>query len=74
MYPLTSTSFVPDVLRHRLGCAGDLLTLPDQQQAESEPIREELVARIRAEIAQGTYETAEKLQIAFERMLEDVQD
>ncbi len=35
-------------------------------------IREELVARIRAEIAAGTYETDEKLEIAVGRLLDEI--
>lgn len=35
-------------------------------------IRHELVARIRAEIAAGTYETDEKLQIAVGRLLDEI--
>ena len=35
-------------------------------------IRVELVARIRAEIKAGTYETPERLQGAIERLLEDL--
>ncbi len=34
------------------------------------PIRWELVERVRREIAAGTYETPEKLQIALERIIE----
>jgi anti-sigma28 factor (negative regulator of flagellin synthesis) len=35
-------------------------------------IRVELVARIRAEITAGTYETPERLQGAIERLIEDL--
>jgi negative regulator of flagellin synthesis FlgM len=35
-------------------------------------IRSDLVARIRAEIAAGTYETEEKLEIALERLLDEI--
>lgn len=35
-------------------------------------VRAELVDRVRAEIAAGTYETPEKLQRAVERMLEEL--
>jgi len=35
-------------------------------------IRQELVARIRAEIAAGTYETDEKLDIAVGRLLDEI--
>ncbi len=36
------------------------------------PIREELVSRVRAEINEGCYETPEKLDIAIERLIEDL--
>ena len=32
-------------------------------------VRQELVERVRREIAEGTYETPEKLEIALERLL-----
>jgi len=35
-------------------------------------IRADLVARVRAEIAAGTYETPEKLQIALDRLLDEI--
>ncbi len=35
-------------------------------------VRRELVERVKAEIADGAYETPEKLQIAAERLLEDL--
>ncbi|HIQ20562.1 MAG TPA: flagellar biosynthesis anti-sigma factor FlgM, partial [Planctomycetes bacterium] len=35
-------------------------------------IRQERVARIRAEIAAGTYETEEKLEIAIGRLLDEI--
>ncbi|MSR33095.1 MAG: hypothetical protein EXR99_16520 [Gemmataceae bacterium] len=35
------------------------------------PIRQELVDRIRKEIAQGKYDTDEKLQKALERLMEE---
>jgi hypothetical protein len=34
------------------------------------PFRADLVARVRREIAAGTYETPEKLDVALERLLE----
>jgi hypothetical protein len=37
-------------------------------------IRYELVERVRQEIAAGTYETAEKLDMALERLLERLED
>ncbi len=35
-------------------------------------VRQDLVERVKAEIAAGNYETPEKLQIAAERMLEEI--
>lgn len=43
-----------------------------QRLAELPPIRKELVSRIKREIAQGRYETPEKLDIAIERLREDL--
>jgi negative regulator of flagellin synthesis FlgM len=40
--------------------------------AESGELRSELVARVRGEIASGTYETAEKLDGALNRLLDEV--
>ena len=36
------------------------------------PVRRELVERIKAEIAAGTYETPERLEAAIERLLKDI--
>ncbi len=36
------------------------------------PIRKELVSRVSAEINEGRYETPEKLDIAIERLIEDL--
>jgi anti-sigma28 factor (negative regulator of flagellin synthesis) len=47
--------------------------LPTVQTPQEADIRHDLVARIRAEIAAGTYETPEKLSIALERMIDDVE-
>lgn len=44
--------------------------LPRTPQAE---IRHALVGRVRQEIQLGIYETEEKLAIAFERMIEEVE-
>ena len=41
--------------------------------ADTEGIRMDLVNRIRAEIAAGTYETEAKLDIALNRMLNELQ-
>lgn len=40
--------------------------------AESGDIRHDLVARIRSEIAAGTYETPEKLDRALDRLLDEI--
>ncbi len=42
------------------------------QAAESGQVRQELVNRIRAQIAAGTYETPAKLEAALERMLDEI--
>ncbi len=40
--------------------------------ADSGEIRSDLVARVRGEIASGTYETPEKLDAALDRLLDEV--
>jgi anti-sigma28 factor (negative regulator of flagellin synthesis) len=42
------------------------------QATEPGDIRQDLVNRIRAEIAAGTYETTEKLDAALDRMLDEI--
>lgn len=42
------------------------------QAAEGGEIRADLVARVRGEIAAGTYETPEKLDAALDRLLDEV--
>jgi anti-sigma28 factor (negative regulator of flagellin synthesis) len=42
------------------------------QAAQSGDIRADLVARVRGEIANGTYETAEKLDGALEGLLNEI--
>ena len=42
------------------------------QAAETGEVRQELVDRIRAEIAEGTYETVEKLDLAVQRLLDEI--
>jgi negative regulator of flagellin synthesis FlgM len=42
------------------------------QAAEAGPIRQALVNNIRAQIANGTYETPGKLEAALERMLDEI--
>lgn len=51
-----------------LGDSGGRLNLPPSQGGNE--LRLELVARVRKEIAAGTYDTPEKLEVAFERLLE----
>lgn len=43
-----------------------------QRLREVPPVRQELVDRVRAEIAQGTYETPEKFAQALDALLDDV--
>lgn len=43
-----------------------------QKLMDLPPIREKLVADISAEIRHGVYETPEKVDIAIERLLEDL--
>lgn len=40
--------------------------------AESGDVRADLVARVQSEIANGTYETPEKLDAALNRLLDDI--
>lgn len=42
------------------------------QAVENGEIRSELVARVRSEIAAGTYETPEKLDAALDRLLDEI--
>ncbi len=44
----------------------------DQVVAQSGDIRADLVARVRSEIANGTYETAEKLDSALDGLLNEL--
>jgi negative regulator of flagellin synthesis FlgM len=43
---------------------------PRATPADDRPIRADLVARVRREIAAGTYDTPEKLDAALERLLD----
>jgi hypothetical protein len=43
-----------------------------KRKTDPELFRADLVARVRSEIALGTYETPEKLEIALARLLGDV--
>lgn len=51
-------------------CGGDCVELSHvaESQMEGEPFRAELVQRVRAEIADGTYLTDEKLDAVVERL------
>ncbi len=40
--------------------------------SEIPEVRTELIERVKTELAAGTYETSEKLEIAVERLLEDL--
>jgi len=42
------------------------------QAAETGGIRQDLVGRIRSEIAAGTYETSDKLDVALNRLLDEM--
>lgn len=42
----------------------------DPRPAEDAPIRQELVERVRREIAEGVYETPEKWEAALERLFD----
>lgn len=60
-----------------VGATGDQLDISAAAEAaiqatESGDVRTDLVARIKNEIASGTYETADKLDAALERLLDDL--
>jgi hypothetical protein len=44
----------------------------DKPQPEESTIRWDLVQRVRREIAAGTYDTPEKMEIALSRLLEQL--
>ena len=46
---------------------------PNTSASHDSEVRFELVKRIRREIAQGIYETSEKLEIAFERLFDRIE-
>lgn len=55
----------------------DQLDISEAAQAASEsresaPIRFDRVAEIRAQIADGTYDTADKLDLAIDRLMDDL--
>lgn len=45
-----------------------------RSQARCRKIRADLVARVKREIAQGTYETPEKWELAIEKLLDRLED
>jgi len=51
---------------------GDLPFRKGRFPFPQDSIRSELVERVRNEIAQGTYDTPEKMQIALERLFDRV--
>src|SRR5262249_24099920 len=55
------------------GCKAADLDSPESSLPTGTDIRWELVDRIGREIADGTYDTPEKLQQALERMLEELE-
>ena len=46
---------------------------PKKRKKDAKPIRMELVARIRKEIAAGTYDTEEKWEAALDRLLDRIE-
>jgi len=67
MYRYLPTCPQKPVSRNRLSW---LLNTP--LEAETEPFRHDLVARIRRQIADGVYETPEKWQAALDRLAEEL--
>ena len=53
---------------------GEAFTEPRTDEVDSSEIRATLVARVRREIAAGTYDTPEKFALAFDRLLADLED
>ena len=58
--PITDTVEISTIAR----LAAKIQELPD--------IRTELVQRVKAELASGTYETQEKLDVAIDRLMDDL--
>lgn len=48
---------------------GSMETRSNERRQEDRPIRTELVERVRREIAEGTYDTPEKWELALDRLL-----
>ncbi len=49
-----------------------LLTQWAQKACQLPAVREDLVRRVKAEIAAGTYETPERLEMTVQRLMEDL--
>ena len=47
---------------------------PTPRRPEDAPVRQDLVERVRREIAEGTYDTPEKWDIALERLLRRLEE
>jgi len=67
----------PAVASNDVARGSDQIELSDTAKilaklADLPEVREDLVARVRAEIADGTYETSEKLDAAIEGLAEDL--
>ena len=58
----------PKRIRNRISAAKSWRELIGERRDESSPIRWNLVHRVRAEIAAGTYDTPQKYNAAIERM------
>lgn len=61
----------------RTQSAGDTVTISSAAEAalqatETTGIRQDVVSRLRAEIAAGTYETPAKLDVALDRLLDQI--
>ena len=53
---------------------GEAFAEPRTDEVDSSKIRADLVARVRREIAAGTYDTPEKLVLALDRLLANLED
>lgn len=51
-----------------------VMVSPRDDCPREEAIRVDLVARVRREIRQGTYETPEKLEVAFARLVKELEE
>jgi hypothetical protein len=71
MFTHTSSQLQGPITRDRPWWTADAGPEPTELQlVEDQPIRTELVERIRREIAEGTYDTPEKWEIALDRLLD----